>query len=149
MPRKTLVILPLIALAGSAHAYDPIVLKRGWQQVAYDEDQGCEAEVRGNGQIYYIYAIGLGEGARARYHLANGDMKPIDWAIRADANGEFARYYIPFRFDPHYAEVTRHSGTVEINISTVECSLELSFEWQRGIVEIEPDGTRHVVPSDD
>jgi hypothetical protein len=149
MPRKFLAILPLIALAASARAYDPIVESRGWKQVAYAEDGDCEAEVRGNGQFYYIYAVGLGAGAPARYYLTNGDMKPIDWSVRADGNGEFARYYIPFRSDPYYAEAPRHSGTVEVRISTDQCSLALTFDWQRGIVEIEPDGTRHVVPSED
>ena len=113
MSLKLLYALPLatLMLAGSAHAYDPIVQTRGWKQVAYDKDQGCEGEVRGNGQIYYIYAVGLGASTQGRYHLTNVDMEPIDWNITADDNGEWARYYIPFHYNLEYAaDQPRYSG---------------------------------------
>lgn len=138
MTRKPLIALLLAASAGTASAYDPIVERRGWPQVAYDEDQDCEGEVRGNGQIFYIYAVGLGSGTRANYYLTNGDMKPIDWQVRADSDGEFARYYMPFRWH-------RRGDGVSITITTQDCQLDLQFDWKRGYVMIEPDGTRHLV----
>ena len=153
MSLKLLYALPLatLMLAGSAHAYDPIVQTRGWKQVAYDKDQGCEGEVRGNGQIYYIYAVGLGASTQGRYHLTNVDMEPIDWNITADDNGEWARYYIPFHYNLEYAaDQPRYSGTVRITLATVQCSLNLAFDWRvGGYTVIEPDGTSHIANDDD
>ena len=149
--RKTLLTLPLAALglAGSAHAYDPIVLERGWNQLSYDKDRGCEAEVRGNGQIYYIYAVGLGANALGRYFLTNENMEPIEWRITADDNGEWARYYIPFGYTPRDGGLPKNSGTVRVNISTDQCSLDLAFGWGLGYPVIETDGTTHIVNDDD
>jgi hypothetical protein len=144
MLRKMLLAAPLaaIGLATSASAYDPIVEARGWQQVAHDKDQGCEAEVRGNGQIFYVYAVGLGSGGAGRYEVTNRDMPPIDWSITADENGEWARYYIPIL--PNH-----RGGTVRVNISTVDCSLAMAFDWRTGYKVIETDGTTHIVNDDD
>ena len=144
MLRKMLMVAPLaaIGLTTSAHAYDPIVLKRGWQQIAYDESHGCTAEARSNGQFVYIYATGLGANATAHYHLANDNILPIDWNIQADGNGEWARYYIPFHG-------LRRGGVVQVNISATQCNLNLAFQWQRGIVVIDEDGTRHLESSSD
>ena len=142
MPRKLILALPLVALAASAHAYDPIVTEQGWAQVAYAKDRGCEAEVRGNGQVYYIYAVGLGAGAAAHYHVTNRDMPPIDWNITADENGEWARYYIPFL--PNH-----RSGTVNVDIASADCSLAMAFDWRTGYPVIETDGTTHIVSDDD
>jgi hypothetical protein len=141
MRRKLLLLLPLLAVAGSAHAYDPIVLTRGWQQLAHDRNGDCQAEARGNGQLVYIYATGLGADVAAHYYLTNGDMSPIDWDIRADGNGEWARYYIPYR-------PTARGGDVNVAISTDTCSLTLAFQWQRGTMVTDVDGTRHLEPSD-
>jgi hypothetical protein len=142
MPRKMLLIIPLLTFAGSASAYDPIVLKRGWQQVAHDKSGDCEAEARTNGQIVYIYAAGLGAGAPGHYYLTNGNMVPLDRNIQADANGEWARYYIPYR-------VFHRDGTVNVTISTEQCSLGLAFQWKTGVTVIDVDGTRHLETSDD
>ena len=142
MPRNPLLLLPLLLIAESAQAYDPIVLDRGWQQLAHAENGDCEAEARGNGQIVYIYATGLGADEAGRYFLTNGTMKPIDWDIQADGNGEWARYYIP-------ARPSRSSGTVNVTIATGRCSLDLAFQWRTGIPVIEMDGTRHIEPGDD
>lgn len=142
MSCKIFLVLPLLALAGSASAYDPIVLKRDWQQVAYDKSGDCEAEVRTNGQIVYIYAVGLGADAPGRYHLTNGDMQPIDWNIQADGNGEWARYYTPYR-SPH------RDGSVNVAITTERCSLGLAFQWRTGVPVIDVDGTRHLETSGD
>lgn len=142
MPRKLLLILPLIACAGAAHAYDPIVEARGWRQLAHDRNGTCEAEARGNGQVIYIYATGLGADAEGRYFLTNGDIVPIERDIQADSDGEWARYYMPY-------VPSQRGGTVNITISTRECSLGLAFDWRRGITVIDVDGTRHLESSDD
>jgi hypothetical protein len=142
MPRKPLLFLPLLALATSASAYDPIVLARGWQQLAYDRNGDCEAEARSNGQIVYIYAVGLGDDAEGHYFLTNGEMTPIDWNIQADSEGEWARYYVPYL-------PSRRDGVVNVTISTDECSLGLAFQWQRGTSTIDVDGTRQFEPGGD
>ena len=120
-----LAALPLaaIGLSGPASAYDPIVVKDGWKQVAYDRDGDCEGEVRGNGKIFLINAIGLGEYADGRYYVTNVDMMPIDWDIVTGPNGEWTRYYIPYI--PNYEE-----GTVNVRISTRACNISMTFDWK-------------------
>lgn len=151
MSRKMLLILPLAVagMATSASAYDPIVMNNGWQQVSFDKDQGCEGEVRGNGKIYYVFAVGLGDGASAHYHLTNEDMVPIDWDITADDNGEWARYYVPFNYTPRDGGLPKASGTVNVSISSESCSLNMAFDWQDGYPVIEADGTMHIQNDDD
>lgn len=142
MLRKLFLALPLLAVAGSASAYDPIVVDRGWPQLAHAKSGDCEAEARGNGQIVYIYATGLKPDEPAHYYLTNGDMKPIDWDIQADGNGEWARYYIPNR--PSHS-----GGAVNVTIAAGQCTLNLAFQWRTGIPVIEMDGTRHLESGDD
>jgi hypothetical protein len=142
MPRKPLLLLPLLLIAGSARAYDPIVIEGDWQQLAHAKNGDCEAEARGNGQIVYIYAIGLGADEPGQYHLTNGDIVPIDWDIHADGNGEWARYYLPY-------VPPRRAGTVNVTISTRECTLGLEFQWRTGIPVIDVDGTQHLEPGED
>jgi hypothetical protein len=142
MPRKLLLILPLLAFAGAAHAYDPLVEARGWQRLAHARSGDCEAEARGNGQIVYIYATGLGADAEGHYYLTNGDVNPVDWAFQADGEGEWARYYMPY-------VPSQRGGTVNVTISTRECSLGLAFNWRRGIATIDVDGSTHLEPSGD
>ena len=107
MSRKTLLILPLLVagMATSASAYDPIVLENGWQQLSYDQDQGCEGEVRGNGKIFYVYAVGLGDGAAAHYHLG-ALLCPIQLhsARRrfAEKLGHGAREYLQRKLQPRH-----------------------------------------------
>ena len=123
MPRfKTLAILPLAALAGTAQAYDPIVVEKGWPQLDYASDGPCEAEIRGNGKVFLINAVGLGAETPGRYIVTNEDMKPIDWQILTSPDGRWARYYVPFL--PNL-----DAGTVQVTISTRQCSLDLSFNW--------------------
>jgi hypothetical protein len=126
MPRlaaRYFAILPLVAaLAGSANAYDPIVEKQGWRQIAFDRDGDCAGEVRTNGKFALINAAGLGAGAPGRYLVTNEDMKPIDWSIAAGPDGEWVRYYVPFL-------PGEDGGTVRVSISTRQCSLSLAFAW--------------------
>ena len=81
----------------SASAYDPLVLKRGWERVAFTESEPCEAEVGTNGRFYIIAVYGMEPGERARFTLSNGDMRPIQREVTADNSGISTNYYAPFR----------------------------------------------------
>ncbi len=125
--RKVTIAMALAAatLGSGAVAYDPIVLDRGWYRVASGESGGCNGEVGTNGQFYVLSITGLLPGERGRLQLYNGDMVPIDWAIRANEEGDWQHYYIPFR--PNGSE----AGTVFAQVSTASCALALEFPWQR------------------
>ena len=56
-------------------------------------------------------------------------MKPLDWSVRATSVGEFARYYLPFRWH-------RDGGEVLVSIVSERCNLSASFIWQRAEVEV-------------
>jgi hypothetical protein len=138
-------LLPLsaIGLAASATAYDPIITQKGWEQLAYDQDEECEAEVRSaNGKSFLLNAAGLEGNSTANIYIANGDMRPISKTVTTTANGQWAEYYIPFR-------PNRNGGDVQLSIDTADCSLSLGFSWQRGIVTIQPDGSRTIEPRRD
>lgn len=113
------------AVATPAPAYDPVVLAKGWYRVASDQADGCRAEVGTNGQFYVLSVVGLEPDESGRLRITNGDMKPIDRAIRADGNGGWQRYYIPFR--PNRGE----GGMVFAQVIAADCALALEFPWQR------------------
>ena len=113
------------ALSGAAIAYDPIVLAKGWTRVASDRTGDCRGEVGTNGQFYVLSVTGLAPGEAGRLQLFNGDMTPIDWAIRASASGTWQHYYIPFRYN------RGEGGMVRAQVSAAGCSLALEFPWQR------------------
>ena len=95
---KTRTFLPALALALSATtATASVSIDAPWPEVARAQDGDCELSVTGNGRFYRIAASGLGSEAPAQFFLSNGDMKPLDWSIRAAGDGGFARYYLPFR----------------------------------------------------
>ena len=127
---KPVAILPLIALcfaAGTATAVEPT--DAGWAEVARVRDGDCALSVTGNGQYYRIAASGLGSGALGRMVLANGDMKPLDWTIRATGDGGFARYYLPFRWHHDGGEVT-------VAVQSARCSVSTRFAWRRAEVMV-------------
>lgn len=122
---RSLVLLPLLALtlaATAAIAAGPI--DTDWPEVARAEDGDCALSVTGNGQFYRIAASGLGAGAPGRLFLSNGDMKPLDWTIRATGDGGFARYYLPFRWN-------RDGGDVLVSFKSAGCTISTGFAWQR------------------
>lgn len=119
------IALAAATVATAALAYDPIVLKRGWYRVASDEADGCRGEVGTNGQFFVFAVTGLTPGEPGRLQIFNGDMPPIDRAIRASASGGWQQYYIPFR--PNDGE----TGTVFAQVSMPDCALALEFPWQR------------------
>ena len=125
--RAPLITISLLtSMAGAAAtAYDPIVLKRGWQTVASDATQACRGEVRTNGQIYVLSVTGLDPGESGRLTIFNGDMVPIDHAIRIAAGGSWQQYYIPVR--PNGGE----TGRVFARVSTPSCAIALDFPWRR------------------
>lgn len=122
-----MVTLAASASLGSAHAASP--RDGDWPVVAEAADGDCALVITGNGQFYRVAATGLGPGASGRYVLQNGDMTPIDWAIRADDQGGFARYYLPFRWH-------RQGGTVTVTVTRPGCALTAAFPWQRATVAV-------------
>ena len=127
---RRIAILPLLALslaASAAPAAAPI--DSAWPEVARAQDGNCALSVTGNGRFYRIVASGLGTGAPGRLFLANGDMKPLDWTIRAAGDGGFARYYLPFR--QH-----RDGGEVLVSVESARCSVATTFAWRRAEVVV-------------
>ncbi|MGN6498279.1 MAG: hypothetical protein ACTHKM_00890 [Tsuneonella sp.] len=124
--------LLLLAAAPAAADYDPIVIARGWQEVDATRDGDCAGEVRTNGQFYVLMVTGLEPGADGRLYLTNGDMKPIDRAVHARADGTWQEYYVPFR--PNRLD----GDTVEATITTAACQIPLRFEWRRNLGWDEP-----------
>ena len=130
-----LALVPILSLcfaAGTATAIEPI--DSGWPQVARARDGECALNVTGNGRFYRIAASGLGAGASGRFFVSNGDMKPLDWRIRADGDGEFARYYLPFRHDRNGDVVL--GDTVRVAVTTTDCELSTAFRWRRAEVVV-------------
>ena len=122
---RPLALLPLLALnlaASAATAAGPV--DSGWPEVARAEEGACALSVTGNGQFYRIAASGLGAGAPGRFFLSNGDMKPLEWTIRATGDGGFARYYLPFRWN-------RAGGDVLVSVESARCTISTGFAWQR------------------
>ena len=118
-------VLPLIALffaVTAATAAEPI--DSGWPEVARAQDGDCELSVTGDGRFYRIAASGLGADAAGRFFLSNGDMKPLDWSIRAAGDGGFTRYYLPFRWH-------RDGGEVLVAVESARCSVSTTFAWKR------------------
>lgn len=113
-----------IAMAGPAAALDEIVAQRGWAQVDYTEGGDCRAEVRSNGQFYRIAGAGLSPGEEVRFHLENEDVRPVEYRIVADSDGAWRQFYVPFLWH-------RDGGTVRVDLQSVSCSLDLTFEWER------------------
>ena len=113
-------------LAGSAAAaYDPLVLERGWYRVDAFESEGCAGEVGTNGQFYVISASGFAPREPAFLTITNGDMKPVERVVRADAQGNWREYYIPFRYN-------RGEGdTVGVTLAGPSCVVPLAFDWTR------------------
>ena len=121
-PLALLLLLALNLAASAATAAGPV--DSGWPEVARAEDGDCALSVTGNGQFYRIAASGLGADAPGRLFLANGDMKPLEWTIRATGNGGFARYYLPFRWN-------RAGGDVLVSVESARCTISTGFAWQR------------------
>ena len=113
-----------VGLAGPAAAIDEIVAERGWSQVDYAEDGDCRAEVRTNGQFYRIAGAGFAPGEAALFHLANSDVRPVEYRVVADSDGAWRKFYVPFLWH-------REGGTVVVGLQGASCSLELSFDWAR------------------
>ena len=128
---KTRTFLPALALALSATtATASVPIDASWPEVARAQDGDCELSVTGNGRFYRIAASGLGSEAPAQFFLANGDMKPLDWSIRAAGDGGFARYYLPFRWH-------RNGGEVLVSVQSERCDLAATFAWQRAEVVVQ------------
>lgn len=124
--RSIIASASLAAFAGSAAlAYDPIVLTRDWYQVDAFAGSECAGEVGTNGRFYVIAVDGLLPGEAAFLTIANGDMKPIEREVRADGQGRWRDYYIPFRYN------RGEGGFVTVTVAGETCVVPLGFEWRR------------------
>ena len=122
MTRLMIAALALCALGTPALAVTPV--DADWSEVARDRDGDCRLVVTGEGRFFRLAATGLAPGERARLYVANGDMKPLGWTVRADGNGAFARYYLPFRWH-------RGGDTVAVSLNGGGCELFAAFDWRR------------------
>lgn len=112
-------------LPSAAAAYDPIVLDRGWIRVDAFQNDECAGEVGTNGQFYVISASGFAPAESAFLTITNGDMRPIERAVRVDDEGRWQDYYIPFR--PNRGE----GDTVTVTLAGERCTVPLTFTWHR------------------
>ena len=123
-----LLVLPGLLAAASGALATSAPIDAGWTELVRAEDGDCRLSVTGDGRFHRIALSGLTPGANARYRLANADMPPIDWRVRADDAGQFARYYLPLL--PGHDQ-----GLVTVRFEGPGCSVAASFAWQRrGIV---------------
>ena len=113
-----------VALARPATAWDEIVSQRGWQQVDYEENGTCRAEVKGNGQFFRIAQAGLRPGEVVHFYLANQDIRPIEYNLVADDDGAWRYFYVPFLWN-------WEGGTVFVELQSASCRLTLTFDWTR------------------
>ena len=133
LPRMSTALSAVLLLAQAAalpQARPVPPIDAEWPLVALTRSGDCELAITGNGRFYRIAATGLGANAKGRYTLNNGDMPPIDWPIRANAEGTFARYYLPFRWH-------RTGGEVTVRVSGEACSVAASFPWRRAGVRVQ------------
>lgn len=129
MRRLRLVPFATALTAVFALAATPVAARSitdAWPLLGYDRDGDCELAITGNGKTIQIEAAGLLPGERARFRLANADMKPIDWRVLANRNGDWLQVYIPFLWD-------NSGGTVSVVLEGSTCSLAASVPWERGI----------------
>jgi hypothetical protein len=110
----------------AAVARDGIILERGWAQVDYVEDGAgeCRAEVKTNGKFYRIAGAGWEPGEAVYLHLENDDIRPIDYRMTVDGDGNLVQYYIPFLW-------SARGGTVFVDLVSASCQASLSFDWAR------------------
>jgi hypothetical protein len=99
-----------------------------WAVIDRVSQDGCDLTVTGDGKVYLVTVTGMKPNMPARYLVANGDMKPINWRVNSDSSGSFARYYMPFRWH-------RPGGTVTVSVTSESCAISSSFEWSRAGVE--------------
>ena len=123
MRTSTLLVSLVLTLSSTAATAGETVDGR-WSEVARARDGDCRMTITGNGRFYRVAATGLAPGERGRFVLTNGGMTPLDWSVRADAGGGFARYYLPFRWH-------RAGDTVAVALDTPSCGISASFDWRR------------------
>ncbi len=121
---SAMTLIAFLALAASPAASRSIT--DTWPLLEIDRDGDCELSITGNGKIMQIAATGLLPGERARLRLANADMKPLDWRVLADRNGDWSQLYIPFLWD-------NSGGAVSVVLEGSTCSLSASAPWARGV----------------
>lgn len=113
----------LALVATSAAAQGSIT--DAWPLLGFARDRDCELTISGSGKTMQIAATGLLPGERARFRLANAGMKPLDWRVLANRNGEWSQLYIPFLWG-------NSGGTVSVVLEGSTCRVSASAPWERG-----------------
>lgn len=110
-------------------------LTDSWPSLAKAEDGDCRLEIVGNGKFMQIRASGLEPLDSARFRLANAAMKPIDWQVRADAQGNWAQLYIPFLWSNGDGTFRNQpaGGTVTVSLTSPTCAMSASAPWRSEI----------------
>lgn len=124
-PAHLLALAALLCTSGAV-ARDGIILQRGWAQVDYveDGDGACRTEVKTNGKFYRIAGAGWAPGETVYLHLQNEDIRPLDYRMTVDDDGNLVQYYIPFLWG-------RPGGAVFVDLVSNSCQASLSFDWVR------------------
>lgn len=128
--RRTVSLALVAALALSAPPAASRSITDSWPLLGFARDGDCELTISGNGKTMTIAATGMLPGERARFRLANADMKPLDWRVLASRNGTWSQYYVPFLWH-------EPGGTVSVALDGATCSLSASAPWAREV---------HVIP---
>ena len=110
-------------MAAAAHASDS-----AWPRVAHAENEFCEIDVSSNGKFFRIDTSGLVPGSVGRFVLTNEDIAPLRYAMLADSEGQWSKYYLPFLWH-------RPSGVVSVELRNGDCAISASFPWERNAGE--------------
>ncbi|MEQ1499299.1 MAG: hypothetical protein ABL914_11620 [Novosphingobium sp.] len=100
-----------------------------WPLLAFASDDACDLAMTSSGRAMQIRARGLIPGETLRFTLTNGDMRPIQLALRAGNDGTLLRYYFPFRLN-------HDGGVVAVELEAARCSLRVSGPWTRNLQTI-------------
>jgi hypothetical protein len=126
----TLAAISLAAVGAAAPQ-----LTDSWPSLVRAEDGDCRLEIVGNGKFMQIRASGLEPRGAVRFQLANAAMKPIDWQVRADGQGNWSQLYIPYLWSNGDGTVRNQpaGGTVAARLTTDTCAMAVSAPWRSGI----------------
>ena len=65
-----------------------------------------------------------GRARSSGFRLQNEDIKPLEYRVVANGDGAWRNFYVPFVWH-------LEGGTVQVELASESCSLNLSFAWAR------------------
>jgi hypothetical protein len=125
VPRSA-ALAAVLGLALCASAASSRTITDSWPQLGFARDGNCELTISGNGKTLMIAASGLLPGERARFRLANAAIKPLDWRVLANRNGNWSQYYVPFQWG-------QAGGNVSVILEGSTCRMSASAPWAREV----------------